>query len=163
MTLSRKDIEALYTRYGPMVLRRCRRLLGQEERAMEAMQDVFVNVLKSADILTNENPSSLLYQVATNVCLNLIRTKKRRPETESGEVIEQIAAATDIEKSVSLMNYFEKIFKGQPASTAYMAILHFVDEMTLEEVAEEVGMSVSGVRKRLRLLKEYVNNLGDKK
>ncbi len=35
-----------------------------------------------------------------------------------------------------------------------MAVLHYVDGMTLEEVASHVGMSVSGVRKRLRLLKQ---------
>jgi RNA polymerase sigma-70 factor (ECF subfamily) len=34
-----------------------------------------------------------------------------------------------------------------------MATLHFVDGLTLEEVAREVGMSVSGVRKRLRALR----------
>jgi RNA polymerase sigma-70 factor (ECF subfamily) len=35
-----------------------------------------------------------------------------------------------------------------------IATLLYVDRLTLEEVATEVGMSVSGVRKRLRTLKE---------
>ena len=34
-----------------------------------------------------------------------------------------------------------------------MAVLHYVDGLTLEEVAIETGLSVSGVRKRLRRLK----------
>ena len=34
-----------------------------------------------------------------------------------------------------------------------MAVMHFVDGLTYEEVAAEVGLSVSGVRKRLRTLK----------
>ena len=34
-----------------------------------------------------------------------------------------------------------------------MAVLHYVDGMTLEQVAHECGMSVSGVRKRLRGLR----------
>jgi DNA-directed RNA polymerase specialized sigma24 family protein len=33
-------------------------------------------------------------------------------------------------------------------------VLHHVDGLTLEEVAAEVGMSVSGVRKRLRTIKD---------
>ena len=37
--------------------------------------------------------------------------------------------------------------------TGVIAVLHHVDGMTLEEVAAEVGLSVSGVRKRLRTLK----------
>ena len=40
-----------------------------------------------------------------------------------------------------------------------MAVLHYVDRMTLEEVAEEMGMSVSGVRKRLRGLHAALHEL----
>ena len=48
----------------------------------------------------------------------------------------------------------DRLFSGQPESTKLIAVLHYVDRLTLEEVASEVGMSVSGVRKRLRTLKE---------
>ena len=34
-----------------------------------------------------------------------------------------------------------------------MAVLHYVDGLTLEQVAAETGLSVSGVRKRLRKLR----------
>jgi RNA polymerase sigma-70 factor (ECF subfamily) len=34
-----------------------------------------------------------------------------------------------------------------------MAVLHYVDGLTLEQVADETGLSVSGVRKRLRQLR----------
>ena len=44
-------------------------------------------------------------------------------------------------------------------STRTMAILHYVDGMTLQEVADEVGMSVSGVRKRLRGLRAELHDL----
>ncbi len=37
--------------------------------------------------------------------------------------------------------------------------MHYVDGMTLEEVARESGLSVSGVRKRLRTLKERVRGM----
>ena len=40
-----------------------------------------------------------------------------------------------------------------------MAVLHYVDGMTLEEVARHVGLSVSGVRKRLRILRERTQEL----
>ena len=40
------DVEELYRRYGPMVVRRCREMLKDEEKAMEAAQDVFVQVLR---------------------------------------------------------------------------------------------------------------------
>ena len=38
------DIQALYQSHGPMVLRRCRRLLSDEASARDAMHDVFVEL-----------------------------------------------------------------------------------------------------------------------
>jgi RNA polymerase sigma-70 factor (ECF subfamily) len=40
-----------------------------------------------------------------------------------------------------------------------MAVLHHVDGMTLEQVARECGMSISGVRKRLRGLRASLGNM----
>ena len=40
------DVDALYRKYGPMVLRRCRRLLIDEEQAMDAAQETFVKLLR---------------------------------------------------------------------------------------------------------------------
>ena len=39
------DIEALYERCGPMVLRRCRFLLRDEDQALDTTHDVFVQLL----------------------------------------------------------------------------------------------------------------------
>jgi DNA-directed RNA polymerase specialized sigma24 family protein len=36
------DVESLYVTYGPMIVRRCSRLLGDEEAALDAMQETFV-------------------------------------------------------------------------------------------------------------------------
>ena len=54
------DSYTYYCTYGPMVLRRCRKLLGDEQTARDAMHDVFVQVLSRADELTDQAPSSLL-------------------------------------------------------------------------------------------------------
>ncbi|MBI5528904.1 MAG: sigma-70 family RNA polymerase sigma factor [Deltaproteobacteria bacterium] len=149
------DVAEFYRRYGPMVLRRCRRLLCDEQEAQSAMQDVFVNLLQNQDRLTGEAPSSLLYRMATNVCLNKIRAAGRRRELAGDEVLVQIACADDESRSLARA-VLDAIFGGETESTRAMAVMHYVDGMTFQEVAREVGMSVSGVRKRLRLLSERV-------
>jgi len=55
----------------------------------------------------------------------------------------------------------DAIFGGERESTRTIAVMHYVDGMTLEEVAREAGMSVSGVRKRLRMLCARVKGLGE--
>ncbi|HEX4621951.1 MAG TPA: sigma factor, partial [Myxococcaceae bacterium] len=40
------DVEAAYRQYGPMVVRRCRKLLQDEAAAVDAMHDVFVQLIR---------------------------------------------------------------------------------------------------------------------
>lgn len=158
------DVEAYYRRYGPMVLRRCRFLLRDEDRALDALHDVFVQLLRAAHAgaLDAAAPSSLLHRIATNVCLNRLRTQKRKPE-DAGDATEalllRIACAEDTGARVEARAVLDRLFGRVPESTRTMAVLHLVDGMTLEETAREVGLSVSGVRKRLRALSAQLAEL----
>jgi RNA polymerase sigma factor (sigma-70 family) len=143
------DIEALYERYGPMVLRRCRFLLREEDQALDTTHDVFVQLLRHRERLSGEHPSSLLYTIATRLSLNRLRGRRRDPDLPGDEVLERIAQHPDLDAPLLL----DRLFRRHPASTRTMAVLHFVDGMTLEQVARECGLSVSGVRKRLRALR----------
>ena len=53
----------------------------------------------------------------------------------------------------------DRIFQNERPSTRTMAVMHLLDGLTLEEVAAETGLSVSGVRKRLRTLRSNVREL----
>ena len=148
------NVEEFYTQYGPMVLRRCRDILKDEESALDAMQDVFVQVIKKQEKLNNTAPSSLLYTMATNICLNRIRSIKSKKESSDDSVIEQIASMDDVEGQIITKGFLDRIFTNEKASTRTIAVLHYVDKLTLEETADFVGLSVSGVRKRLRKLRK---------
>ena len=148
------DIEDLYHRYGPMVMRRCRQLLRDEEQALDATQDVFVRLMQYRGRLRADYPSSLLYRMATNLCLNRIRDSRRHPETPGDDVLCRIAGLEDPVPRLEARALLDRLFRRHRDSTRTIAVLHFVDGMTLAEVAREVGMSVSGVRKRLRGLRK---------
>ena len=136
-----------------MVMRRCRQLLKEENEALDATQDVFVQLLKRRDSLEMTHPSSLLYRIATNNCLNRIRDRQRRAAMPGDEFLERVAVLDDTEPRLEARSVLDRLFGRHQESTRTMAVLHFQDGMTLEEVAGEVGMSVSGVRKRLRGLR----------
>ncbi len=50
------DVKEMYSRYGPMVHRRCWRLLGDREEAADAMHDVFVQLVRRQEKLTADAP-----------------------------------------------------------------------------------------------------------
>ena len=147
------DVAALSRQYGPMVLRRCRQLLRDEDEALDACQDVFVHVIEGQRRLRAQYPSSLLYRIATNICLNRIRDRRRRPETADEEELYAIACAEAPHADSDARMILDRVFDRHPASSRTIAVLHHIDGLTLEQVAEEIGMSVSGVRKRLRKLR----------
>jgi RNA polymerase sigma-70 factor, ECF subfamily len=151
------DIDALSRRYGPMVLRRCRQLLRNEDEALDACQDVFVLLIERRTRLRVEYPSSLLYRMATNVCLNRLRDRKRKPEDGESDRLEAIARIEEPAGSSHARLLLDWLFARHPASSRTIAVLHYVDGLTLEQVAEESGLSVSGVRKRLQKLRQDIN------
>jgi len=147
-----------------MVVRRCRALLRDEHEARDAAQDVFVALLRAEERLDAEAPAALLLRVATNVCLNRLRTRRRRPEDRDHERLLDIAALDDRagEGRTAARNLLAKLFRADDqlaASTRTIAVMHLVDGLTLEEVAREAGLSVSGVRKRLRTLRGRLQEL----
>jgi RNA polymerase sigma-70 factor, ECF subfamily len=152
------DIEEHYRRFGPMVLRRCRRLLRNDAQAEDAMHDVFVAVLRAEDRLRDEAPAGLLLRVATNVCLNRLRAIRRRPEEADDDLIARIATTAETDETrAAARNLLGRLFGADDplaASTATLAVMHLCDGLTLEETAREARLSVSGVRKRLRQLRE---------
>ncbi len=152
------NIEEYYTRYGPMVLRRCRQLLRDEEKALDAMQEVFTKLMVSKRRLKGLYPSSLLFRISTNVCLNMIRDQKTHRSIDSGseDVLIQLASYDEGETRVIMRDLLDRLFRKEKQSTREIATLHFVDGMTLQEVADEVGLSLSGVRKRIRELKARI-------
>lgn len=123
------------------------------------MQDVFVRLLAHEGTLTTGGLSSLLYRIATQVSLNKLRGQRRRPEDVDDELLARIANSEDHEASSGARRLLARLFGNEPESTQVMATLHLYDGLTLEEVARETGMSVSGVRKRLRGLRATLHEL----
>jgi RNA polymerase sigma-70 factor (ECF subfamily) len=152
------DVGALSRRYGPMVLRRCRRLLRDDDEALDACQDVFLLVIEHRARLNAQYPSSLLFRMATNVCLNRIRDRGRRPEEVDDERLQTIARLEEPGGGSHARLLLDWLFARHPESTRTIAVLHYVDGLTLEQVASECGMSVSGIRKRLNKLRQDIHD-----
>lgn len=153
------DIEQYIARFGPMVNRRCRHLLGNPDDALDATQEVFVKLVEM-DAIDVRSPSGLLYVIATRICLNRIRAKSRRPEDAAGDLVYEIATTEQLGQSNARM-MLDWLFGQNPESSRVIAVLHFADGLTLEEVAHEVGMSVSGVRRRIRVMRSQLQTVGN--
>jgi RNA polymerase sigma-70 factor (ECF subfamily) len=142
-----------------MILRRCRRLLRSEEDAVDAMQDTFVQLLRNRERLRVERVAGLLITIATNICLNRLRACRRRPEDANQQLVQEIADMQEPEARLISRLRLARLWEGENVGTRAVAVLHFVDGLTLREVAQLTGLSVSGVRYRLRGLSDQLRAL----
>ena len=143
------DIAAWYEKYGPMVIRRCRKILKSEEDALDAVHDVFLNLLNAKPRLHGQFPSSLLYTMATNICLNRLRKLKWETMKDYSDDLKARACIDEGFAQVEAEMLVEVILKDETEINRAIGYMYHVDKMTLREIGEVVGLSISGVRKRL--------------
>lgn len=147
------DIELYYRKYGAMVFRRCRQLLGDNERAQDAVQEVFLSLIRQNHRLEEGFPSALLYRIATNTCLNILKREKKSQRRDES-FFDSIIARDDFSATLEARDVLAQLFAGEKDDTMTIAVMRYVDALSYEEIAEASGLSVSGVRKRLRTLSE---------
>lgn len=141
-----------------MVFRRCLQMLGDEARAQDAVQEVFLSLVKNNERLKDGFPSSLLYRIATNICLNMLKREKKMTFKDDS-FFTTIAAAANLQDTTEAKEMLARIFFGEKEDTAEIAVMRFIDRLSYEEIAEVSGLSVSGIRKRLAKLAEKAKDL----
>jgi RNA polymerase sigma-70 factor (ECF subfamily) len=147
------QVERLYRQYGAMVHRRCRRILRDEEEALDATQDVFARAIRYWDTWDGKAERiNWLNRIATNHCLNRIRDSKGRREKLEQRKGERPAVGTGpaSHRELEQLDLVHAVMRDMPEDLQRLAILYWFDEMTQAEIATEVGLSVPTVRKRLR-------------
>src|SRR6185503_9689841 len=130
------DVESLYRRYGDLVLGRCRTLLGSDAEAQEASQEIFLRVHRySASFRGDASPSTFLFRVTTNHCLNVLRSRRRRPE----DVQEDLSFVPDVMKDrAEVRELLDKVLAGQDETTMACVVYHMLDGMTHDEAGTMV-------------------------
>lgn len=87
-------LDVLFHRHGALVYRRALQLLGQPDAAEEAVQEVFIRAMRAGDRFDpRARPSTWLYRITTNYCLNQIRDARRRRELIDARVDEATPAS----------------------------------------------------------------------
>lgn len=138
----------LYRVYGPLVLRRARAMLGDEQAARDAAHDVFVKVLGALGEFKNEaSPVTWLYRVTTNHCLNVLRGRLRRPEVAHDG--HDAPLGDEDEVSVDERLTLTAVLARVPEHLREIAVYYYLDQMSHEEIAQLMGVSRRTVGNRL--------------
>jgi RNA polymerase sigma-70 factor (ECF subfamily) len=134
------DIEEVYRKHGHHVLRRARQILRSEQEAAEVLQDVFLSLMRDpAQYHGRSRITTWLYRVTTNLCLNRIRNHSNRARLME----ERVAPAAEIATAPapSTVAMARQLIARMPETLAQVALYHWVDGMTHDEIAEVMDCS----------------------
>ncbi len=136
----RQRVDALYRRYGPVIYRRCLRLLRDAEEARDVTQDVFIKLMHELERLGTRGLSiRWVYRVTTNHCLNVLRegSRNRRDPIEmhlETWAMPATAGPAEVQLARAVLSRFDAV-------TQAVAVAVFVHGMEYEEVAVLLGIS----------------------
>ena len=129
-----------FERYGAIVYRRAHQLLGNDAAAQEATQEVFIRAARAIHRYDpRARPSTWLYRITSNYCLNQLRDLGRRRVLREAHQAELAPGSVpyDLDKMVGLRALLAEADPRQAAA----AVAVFVDGMSHAEAAEALGVS----------------------
>ncbi len=145
------ELQTLYTAYAPVIHRRCRSILGNEEDANDAVQETFSRVIVHWEKFRGESsPLTWMYRISTNYCLN--RVRNRRSRADKRHVFREEIVSTSFERGRGIWEDEEtarRLLDLASEEERAIVIHLFFDEMTREQAARMVGVSVPTLRNRL--------------
>jgi len=147
--VNRGDVRAfdvLYHRYRDWVYRLARRFTGNDEEALDVLQETFSYFLrKFPGFKLTAQLTTFLYPAVKNKSMDRIRIRKR---FVSGENVFKTMGTSPEMKQGSLGD-LSSLLEDLPTVQYEVLIMRFVDDMKLDEIAEALDIPVGTVKSRL--------------
>lgn len=121
--------------------------MGNEADANDALQETFMRAhrTKRADVM---QPLPWLYAIATRICFDALDARKRRGALSKLKALMGLGATT--QGSVEDKLCMGSALVTLDEETRELALLHWLDGMTQEEVAHQTGYSRKTVGVKLK-------------
>lgn len=162
MPPDQQEIGELYDRYAHVIFLRARSILGSDEAAHDAVQETFARVIRNhAKFRGEASPLTWMYRITTNYCLNQIRNHKGRENKHTANKDDIVGSGHTTQRHGIEAERIRTLLAEADDETRAVVVHIYFDEMTREETAQMVGLSVPTVRKRLNaFLKNARKKLG---
>ena len=151
----------LHRRYAGVLYDKCVRILRDPADAEDAVQETYVKAFRSLHQLSRElSPLPWLHRIATNVCLDRLRVRRRRePETATERLPLLADTPRDPVRALHLRRCLARLLAEQDRRGRQVLVACYVDGMTQAEVGASLGISRRAVVKRLGRLRARLREL----
>jgi RNA polymerase sigma-70 factor, ECF subfamily len=156
--------EALFRRHARMVNGLAYRLMGRDEDVDDLVQDSFLSALRGLDRLANPQAfASWLGSIVVRTAHKLLR--RRRLMTRVGlrrstplDVEQLLAPGVAPGAAAELQQVYGCLDRLEPEARIAL-VLHRVDGLSIPDVAEQMALSVSTVKRRLAVAQTALDRM----
>lgn len=152
---NREAFSKLVDLYDQRLLYFVRRILGETDGALDVLQSVWLTVHRKLGKLKSLDAFRVwLYRIAHDQAVSHLRRKSKRPL--SIEEVETIQGVDDASAKAAAFENAELVhiaLQGLSVDHRRALTLRFLEDMTIEEIAEVVGCSPGTVKSRLHYAK----------
>lgn len=132
----------IYERYEQPLLRTACRLLGRREEAEDAVQETFLKLYRGiAGVRGQATFSSYLFRILINTCNDMLRNRKHA-EFANVDVADLPLAGPAADDGI-----IARMIDRLPDRMKACFVLNAVEEFTLQEVADMLGVNIGSVKK----------------
>ena len=150
------EFASLYNEHSRAIFYLALRFLGDEQKAEDAMHDVFLKAFQRMDQFRHDaSVRTWLYRIAINHCQNLVQSWHNRNIHSNADdsVWENSAAKTDsplrVLETKELGQRIQKTLDALSEEYRLLLLLVADEELSYEEIAALVGQSSDAVRGKL--------------
>ena len=154
--------EEIVQRYSPRIFRIASQFFRRREAMEDAAQEIFLKVYTQLDSYEGRGSfEGWISRIATNTCINILRSAKRRPEATISELTDDEnewlaqkltdsadARQQSVESNLVAVNLAEKLLTMVPAEDRLVLTLMDGEELSVKEVTDITGWSESKVKMR---------------
>ena len=156
--MTARDFTDTYLPLSESLYRVAFRLLGAQEDAEDAVQDLYIKLWNSRDTLDAvHNPGAYGITLLRNLCIDRIRSKGRRRRKDVDDIVSDAGGAdetmTQKERLGCVMRDLSRLPDGQRA----ILRMKVIEDLSYEEIQKRTGISyislrvmVSQARKKLK-------------
>jgi RNA polymerase sigma factor (sigma-70 family) len=139
------DPGRLFEMYGPALYRYAVMLLADAAAAEDAVQQVFMALLRQRGPIENE--ANYLRRAVRNECYSMLRARKIRGDGGERPLLE---AAADVPVAPDERIALERAIRALPAEQREVIHLHVFEGWTFQKVADASGESINTIAARYR-------------
>lgn len=147
--LSKEQFETIYKTYYHRLYYYSFQIIKEEETSKDIINDVFEKIWSQRNKLFEDTLSSYLYMIVRNKCIDYLRHKN--VEQQYAELYDIIVSddSEDYGLYEDRLLLIEKIIAGLGEPTKSIFTKCYFDNKKYVEVAQEYGISSSGVKKHI--------------